>query len=227
MEGFNWSILGWIGGLVFVYLFGIFEGRTQGRKRRMDEEALERKERPEPIPQQIKVDDPGILRIKNDQGKLTLEIDGQNVNPTALPAESRKRLIEILNVMRPWLDGKPASPHPSATISSSEGITQNPAPKPALQKMESSPFSTTLIKNEEPELPPTSIVGQINFVLQQQIVKTPLAEQGIKLIESLTGGVTFIVGSNSYESIDDIPDEIIKSAIRDAIAAWEKKNTPS
>jgi len=226
MEGFNWSILGWIGGLVFVYLFGIFEGRTQGRKRRMEEEAQERKERPEPIHQQIKVDDPGILRIKNEQGALKLDIDGQRVNPTTLSAEHRKRLIEILNVMRPWLDGKPAS-QPPASISSTGGVSQTLPPNPAPQKKDSSPFSTTLIKNEEPELPPTSIVGQINFVLQQQILNTPLAGQGIKLIESITGGVTFIVGSNSYESIDDIPNEIIKSAIRNAIAVWEKKNSPS
>ena len=45
---FNWSIVGVIAGLVFVYLFGLFEGRSQGYKRRKAEEEQEKKEQPAP-----------------------------------------------------------------------------------------------------------------------------------------------------------------------------------
>ena len=50
MDGFNWWNLAWIAGLVFVYLFGLFEGRGQGYKRRKAEEAQEQKEQPPPAP---------------------------------------------------------------------------------------------------------------------------------------------------------------------------------
>ena len=43
---FNWSILGWIAGLIFVYVFGLFEGRGQGYKKRKAEEAETKKDVP-------------------------------------------------------------------------------------------------------------------------------------------------------------------------------------
>jgi hypothetical protein len=157
MEGFNWSILGWIAGLVFVYIFGLFEGRGQGRKRRIAEEEQEKKENPAPPP--IKVDDPGLLRIKNESGTMTLDLDGQRVRPTSLSADQRKRLIEMLNIMRPWLEGKPASvptptapPHPkpapaTETRQSAPAPIIAPPPQPASRPTPSTPNKAT----DEPE----------------------------------------------------------------------------
>ena len=106
---FNWSIAGWIAGLLFVYIFGLLEGRGQGYKKRKAEEEQERKEQPPPKPDTITVDDPGLLRIKNEDGAFALDLDGERVNPISLMPDQRKRLIEILNIMRPWLEGKPAT----------------------------------------------------------------------------------------------------------------------
>src|SRR5262245_7388976 len=97
---FNWSIVGWIAGLVFVYIFGLFECRGQGYKRRKAEEEKELKENP-PAPVTVNVDDPGILRIKNENGNLTLDLDGARVDPPSLSSEQRKRLIELLTTIRP------------------------------------------------------------------------------------------------------------------------------
>ncbi|HKI54473.1 MAG TPA: hypothetical protein VJ987_10145 [Anaerolineales bacterium] len=234
MEGFNWSILGWIAGLVFVYIFGIFEGRGQGRKQRIAEEEQEKKE--QPIPPPVKVDDPGLLRIKNESGTMTLDLDGQQVVPTALTPAQRKRLIEMLNIMRPWLEGKPAAvptttnssvPKPSsAPIQSRPVPTSNaaPPPQPAAQPTPSTPIASA--KDDELKAAPTSIVGQINLVLQKNIANTPLASRGVTLMESLSGGVNVYVGVQRYEMIDDVPDEEIKAAIRAAISEWENTYTP-
>lgn len=233
MEGFNWSILGWIAGLIFVYFFGIFEGRSQGRKRRIAEEEQEKKERPEPQKTAtVKVDDPGLLRIKNENGVMTLDLDGKRVNSTSLNTEQRKRLIEMLNVMRPWLEGKLASvPAPTSPPQPKTPISQNapapapsvsPQPIPAIQPTPSTPRK----KDDEPEVVPTSIVGQINRVLQKNIVNTPLASRGISLMESVTGGVNVYIGVQHYEGLDDVPDEEIKAAIRAAIKEWENTYTP-
>jgi len=226
MEGFNWSILGWIGGLVFVYIFGLFEGRSQGRKQRIAEESQEKKDEPA-LQQPVKVDDPGLLRIKNENGTMTLDLEGKRVEPTALTADQRKRLIEMLNTMRPWLEGKPApavSTPPSAPMPAPAPITSPPS------KPSSPPPSASLItpkkKKDEPEVPPTSIVGQINLILQARIINTPLASRGVSLLESTTGGVNVYVGINRYEGVDAVPDEEIKTAIREAITEWENKYTP-
>jgi len=232
MEGFNWSILGWIAGLIFVYFFGIFEGRSQGRKRRIAEEEQEKKEQPESEkPVRVEVDDPGLLRIKNENGVMTLDLDGKRVNSTALNTEQRKRLIEMLNVMRPWLEGKPASvpaptspPPPPKTPVAQEAPVPSVRPQP-ISATQPTP-STPRKKDDEHEAVPTSIVAQINMVLQKNIVNTPLASRGISLMESVTGGVNVYIGVQHYEGIDEVPDEEIKAAIRAAIKEWENTYTP-
>ncbi len=75
---FPWSILAWIAAIIFVYIFGLYEGRGQGYKKRKAEEEQEKKERPAPAPvtQTVTVDDPGLLRIKNENGSIALDLDG-------------------------------------------------------------------------------------------------------------------------------------------------------
>ena len=81
-------------------------------------------------------------------------------------------------------------------------------------------------KKDEPEPAPTSIVGQINAILQKSIANTPLESRGISLMESATGGVRVFVGVQRFEGVDEVPDEEVKSAIRAAISEWENKYTP-
>src|SRR5690554_6220451 len=188
---FDWSILGWIAGLVFVYVFGLYEGRGQGYKRRKAEEEQEKQERP-PAPvntETVTVDDPGILRIKQEGGSFTLDLDGTRVNPISLTSPQRRRLIEVLNIMRPWLENKPAAPAnpkpsapppPPATIEdrlSAIGSTPPPpspprlaTPPPAAPRPSPSPTA----REERPVAPANSIVGQIDSILQSRLAGTPL-----------------------------------------------------
>jgi hypothetical protein len=64
------------------------------------------------------------------------------------------------------------------------------------------------------------------MVLQKRMANTPLASRGVSLMESVTGGVNVYIGVQRYEGIDDVPDEEIKAAIREAISEWENKYTP-
>jgi len=241
---FNWSILGWIAAILFVYIFGIFEGRGQGRKRRITEEQEEKKNEPARLPETVKADDPGILRIKNESGVLSLDLDGTRVDVSSLSSNQRKRLIEVLNLIRPWLEAKPAPitppqpASPSSVESRLDAVSTPPQDKPTpIPPTASAPFSdsaqgkpatpaTSKKKDDEAEAPPTSMVGQINEILQLRIANSPLASQGVALIESPSGGVSVYVGINKYEGIEDVPNEEVKVAIRAAIAEWEKKYTP-
>jgi hypothetical protein len=87
------------------------------------------------------------------------------------------------------------------------------------------PEAKTDVKPATPP-PPLSIVEQINSVLQMRMVNTPLAKRDIRLRESYEGGVEVLVGLKKYASVDEVPEEEVRSAIRAAIAEWEKKYTP-
>ena len=228
----NWSIVGWIAGLVFVYIFGLFEGRGQGYKRRKAEEEQEKKEQPAPAqPATVKEDDPGILRIKIENGSPTLDLDGARVNATSLSSDQRKRLIDLVSMIRPWLEGKPASaptmttppPLSKPITASAQPAAPPPQPTPPLQAASGTP---TIAKEDRPITAANSIVGQIDSILQMRLSGTPLAERGVFLAQSPEGGVIVFVGLSKYMGVDEVPDAEIKAAIRAAIAEWEKKYTP-
>lgn len=251
MEGFNWSIVGWIAGLVFVYFFGLFEGRGQGYKKRKAEEEQEKGKEPAPAanPGTVTVDDPGILRIKHEHGAFTLDLDGQRLNPISLSADQRKRLIDMLNIIRPWLEGRPApapaarptppsTPKP-ATLDERLDAIGSPAPQskpappppaapPAVRQtaQPAAPRPAASAKDDRPAAPANSIVGQIDSILQERLAGTPLADRGIFLTQSPEGGVNVYVGLTRYNGIDDVPDPEIKAVIRAAISEWENKYTP-
>ncbi|HEX6034242.1 MAG TPA: hypothetical protein VFY83_07390 [Anaerolineales bacterium] len=239
---FNWSIVGWIAGLAFVYLFGLFEGRGQGYKRRKAEEEQESTAQPPPPapkPETIAVEDPGLMRIKKENGSFVLDLDGQRVNPISLSSEQRKRLIDVLNIMRPWLEGRaapasqlPAQPDaPPATVEERLNAFGSPSPIPpsAPPQQPAQPPAAragTIAKEDRPVAPANSIVGQIDSILQTRLAGTHLEGRGIFLAQSPEGGVAVFVGLTRYHGIDDVPDPEIKSAIRAAISEWENKFTP-
>ena len=223
--------------MFFGYGFGLWEGRNQGYKKRKKEEAAETANTPLPPPSpapepvRIKVDDPGLLRIKNESGYVTLDLDGTRVDTSAMTAEQRKRLIEMLNLMRPWLEGKPvAAPARPATPASqppsiveTSQATPLPPPPPPQPVASRTPV---LAKEDRPIAPAGSIVSQIDSILQARIAGTPIEDKGVFLAQSQEGGVMVYVGLTKYTGIDDVPDPEIKAAIRAAITEWEDKYTP-
>jgi hypothetical protein len=163
-------------------------------------------------------DDPGLLRLKRTSNRVSVEMDGVLL-PEVLSAEKKKRLVELISVFRPWLEnGKPQPPAPVSDA--------RPPAVAAVKEPASRPIQSAAIKPEEKKLSTLSIVGQIDSVLQTRLMNTKFAKSGIRLQESLQGGVQVYVGLEKYSTVDDVPDQEIKTEIRAAIAEWEQKYTP-
>jgi hypothetical protein len=180
-------------------------------------------------------DSPGLLRVKNENGFLKLDLDGVPVDPTVMTAEQRKRLMEMLSLMRPWLEGKSvsiASPAPSSLPEDAmrSAFDEFPAPSPTQATSASSTLAASspaiLSKDDRPSAPAGSIVDQIDGILQTRLLGTPLGSRGIYLSQSLEGGVIVYVGTSTYMGVDEVPDPEVKAAIRGAIKEWEDKYTP-
>lgn len=245
--------------MFFGYFFGLFEGRGQGYKRRKKEEAAEKPpvpapsktpsisaepQAPTPTPAPV---DKSMLRLSldADQGPV-LEMDGRPVNVSAIGADQRKRLIDLMLVMRPWVEAAPA-PRPSPVtqpatapaeaapisggpladrLAAAAGPTPPPssAPTPA-------PVSAVLRPVAVREAPepgtPTTMVAQIDAILQARLASSPLAGHAIRVVESSEGGAAIVVDKQRYAGVGDVPDPEIKAVIKAAIAEWEEKYTPS
>lgn len=161
-------------------------------------------------------DDPGLLRLKKNNGRITVEMDGAQL-PEVLSAERKKRLIELISNFRPWLESGGQSQQVAAAPAASVNVLRPSTPASVQAPAQ---------KPEEKNIATLSIVNQIDTVLQARLMNTQFAKNGIRLQESALGGVEVYVGLQKFSTIDDVPDEAIKSEIRAAIAEWEEKYTP-
>jgi hypothetical protein len=177
-----------------------------------------------------------ILRLWLDSSQRPmLDIDGQQVATTPISELNRKRLINLLSLMRPWIEGKAAAPvavplptpapvSPAPVSSAPSAPMPQPAPRPVTPAVVAA--KPVLASKESKPAAPLSIVGQIDEILQAQLALTTLASRAIRLQESPEGGVIVWVGLQKYAGVDEVTDLEVKAVIRAAITEWEKRYTP-
>lgn len=188
------------------------------------------------IPQTV--NEPSLLRLKSEDGsRIQIEMDGQPLTAPLTP-DRRKRLIELINHIRPWLEGATSAPQaftpqPAGPSTLTTPPTRpEPAPVPQVTPTVKPVPVTLSLTPQKPKVDPEvefkllSMVKQIDVVLQKRIAGTPLESMGIHLNDTLHGGLEVQIGARKFESIEDVPDANIKAAIRAAIAEWEQKYVP-
>jgi len=166
-----------------------------------------------------------LLRLWLDAAERpNLELDGQGVDTARISEPHRKRLVGLLSVMRPWIEGRPAAaapqPAPPSTVAA---VPPSFAPPPP------APIATPVIppaKKDEKPAAPLSIVAQIDEILQARLASTTFAGRGIRLQESPEGGAIVWVGMQQFAGVADVPDPEIQAIIRAATTEWENKYTP-
>jgi hypothetical protein len=226
-----------VGAFIFGMLLGSFSSRLRAsekieaaeeRVEVMRAEAEKRLAEAEMLKAQAPrvVDDPGLLRLKNRDGRPSLEMNGVVLDVKNVSADQKKRLIEMLSVIRPWVEGGQTAAPAQATVSPQpvSPLERTPVQKAATPLAPSStqplPVTKSLSEKDFKALP---IIAQIDHVFQSRILGTPHEPMGIRIFEGAVGSVEVMVGLNKYPSIDDVPDVEIKKAIRAAIAEWEER----
>ncbi len=177
-----------------------------------------------------------LLRLWLDvNANPQLDLDNRRVEVAPLAELSRKRLLVLLNMMRPWIEGKAAAPATPAQASSASPSAPEPRlmprqmtpPAPSVPAPEQpAPPVVAVTKDEKPAAAPTTIVGQIDEILQGMLALTTLSKRAIRLTESPEGGVIVWVGLTKFAGVGEVTDPEVKAIIQDAIRAWEKKYTP-
>jgi hypothetical protein len=69
----------------------------------------------------------------------------------------------------------------------------------------------------------TSMVEQIDAILQEVIEKSDKPDRKIRLVEELKEGVIVWVGHEHFVGIDAVPDPIVKDLIRTAVKEWDRR----
>jgi len=236
------SILALIGiGLAtmfFGYFFGLFEGRGQGYKKRKNEEAADPELRaafqaslppaaPPPPVTPLQPVEKSLMRLSMDANEQPcLELDGQRIETAQMQPQERRRLIDLMVIMRPWIEGGPVARQQPAAPARATGPLSAPAAAPPATMRAAAPVAAPVPAPAEAQSAPTTMVGQIDAILQTKLIGTPLATRGIRLVESMQGGAMVVVGLQRYAGVGDVPDPEVQGVIRAAIAEWENKYTP-
>lgn len=248
----NWGYLAYIGaaliGLLIGWLIGFFDSnaRTAKKIREAEETAKDAQTKLDEVQKVAEAQianaaasaAPGItlLRLWMDNSEFVrLDLDGGTVDHSNLDEQQRKRLINLMVTMRPWVEGRGegVSAPPPVSAAAQPLPPVMPPPVSFVQEPRVKPQPVTLqaifapkpAPQEEPAGPRT-MVEQIDAILQEKLEKSPLAGRRIRIFESPDEGVIVQVDGKKYLGVGEVPDPQVQAILRDATAEWEKKFTP-
>jgi len=207
------------------YIIGLVEAAIKQNikdKKKTAETEKEAKETKEQSPVAVKETNLFSLN-RNDSTALVVEVEGQTfTNKEELTTDSRRKVINLLGDLRPWLETAADIPTTPPEKLQPEPIKTQPM---SAQPVPIPGRITPLLTKKIPAVKPVaSIVSQIDDVLQERLAVSPLAGKGIRLVESSSGGVLVYIGLQKFDGIDALPDPEIQAFIRQSVAEWEKRS---
>ncbi len=249
MDIFGSNLFVLIGAVVLGYVIGLIDSRITAKIRQPKPQQPEIQIVEKVVEVERVVEAPVVLSVNLDGNRPVVKLDGQDIQYYDVGHDQRKRLIEILTFIRPWIDARVApprpavppptaapaqpAPNPEAQRTTLQGRlaahpAQEPPPEPLKPKIE--PVSMNIVTSarymmqnrgkEETRL--LSIVEQIDAVVQKRLPLSPFAEMEISLKDAPNGGVLVIINGQKYQGVDNVPDPEIRAFIRDCIQRWEK-----
>jgi len=193
---------------------------------------LRRESSPQPASRKLVLsdeqDDLRIWREGKDES-LVIEIEGASYHRESdLNPDQGRRLTSLINELRTFMDVPSTPPvHSPAAQSASlkPAVTQTAEDEKRTSLNPFQIFTRSLqpLEKTGPDEPDKSIVVQIDEILQARLEGTPLADQGIGLIEGPDQGMVIVVGLSRYTDIDAVPDAEIRRLIHQAVSEWESR----
>ncbi len=147
-----------------------------------------------------------LMQVWKEEGKPPVyDLNGTYVEKEKLPRE-------VLNII---------------TVQEDARSEPAPTPTPPIQPqppVEDDLESPEIVSEEEgePEVKMLSVIDEVNNILQKKLHGSPLAGKGIHLMENHNKEIRFWVGLDSYNDVDEIPDQEIRQIIDDSVREWEE-----
>jgi len=194
-----------------------------------------------------------LLRVWRDSKsqQLLLEVGGEKYDTRSqLGSDRLQQLAKLTLEMRIWLGATSAAELQSLSKETRQnpspdkpaappiaGVVTAPA-QPEVMKWERSqevkPVSTDIAevissvvsgKGTRTTAPsqPATVAGQIDAIVQERLLDSPLRQRDIRLVDDPSGGVVVWVGTQRFESVEEVTDPEVKALLRQCVQEWERR----
>jgi hypothetical protein len=180
----------------------------------------------------IESDDLEIARLlsKTTRPILIVEMDGQRyTNPDQLGEIHRNRVAKAVEDLSSWI--KPPevkietkTDYPAPIVRPPTVLPKKTAGASDVRPVSLNPLDLFVPGQSKGGTRMKSLAEQIDEVLQEQIGDSTRYPE-IHLTDSPGKGLLVVLGSETYEGIDSIPDLEIRNLIQGAVKEWEKRTT--
>ena len=184
-----------------------------------------------------------VMRIwrHEETGALLPEVNGEVLeNPKALDAEQHAALSITLVDLYSWMEAGNqvipklvVDPEPESPARQKPPVDEPGEPEEGTSTESEVviPSRLNILKGlvrtaqkeitQKVETEPLSIATQVDEILQEKLESSPLAGQGIRLMDLPNQGMVIMIGLDKYSDIDSVPNEEIKELLRASVAEWE------
>ncbi len=186
-----------------------------------------------------------IARLWRDRetGELSIELDGRVYNSThQLSISQREQLNQTAQALLDWMgptlttptvsaSRPPAPPTPiSVPPITSESISIPSSTAPATPIKQDRDLVSLFVRSIEANAPklPThtkTIAAQIDDIVQERLVDSPLAGHRIRLVDTPDHGMAVEIGDRQYDSISAVPENEIRLFLQEAVQIWQRRST--
>lgn len=143
-----------------------------------------------------------VMQVWKEEGKPPVyDLNGTYIEKEKLPRD----VLNIITVQ----EKAHAEPGPQTTV-------QPPIEDDLI------PPKIDVEEEGEPKVKMLSVIDEVNEILQKKLHGSPLAGKGIHLMENHNKEIRFWVGLNSYNDVEEIPDEEVRQIIDESVRQWEE-----
>ena len=173
-----------------------------------------------------------LWRKKRDNTLVVeFELEGLIETASDLSDEQKRKLAQTAQELNHWLGLQ--RPEQTQAATSTRPVVEPSlppgnlvtvgAPPEGLKPVPATLSSVIYPATDKPKPVTSSIASQINDILQEMLTNTPLEKRGIRLFELPEKGMVVLVGLDQYDTVDEVPDEIVRKVIKLAVQKWEKQ----
>jgi hypothetical protein len=200
-----------IGFIVGALVATLFQDRSQDREEAKEQPAQNQPASAEPytgLPPE-RFDPLARLYREKSTGKLVTEVERKiYLTPESVPADHLRKLRAAAESWNMWLGVHPVQP--PMPVSSEPLVTVAPfTPEPAvIAAVAEKPRGSTMVE-------------QIDGLIQEMLPGTPLAGRAIRLKQEPSLGVVVWVDAHKFIGVDAVPDPEVQALVRAAVKKWE------